>query len=104
MRFLRSALAGSLMMVLPAVASASAVAQECELGARPIARNRIQMAAAEVNPRGLLALLGPQVPKSENFTPIPVARNCKPTDACLRSCEAKGGDDCYWTCMPKSCK
>ena len=46
----------------------------------------------------LFLVLGPHIPQSKNFTPIPVARNCRPTDACLRNCEAQGGQDCYVTC------
>jgi len=46
----------------------------------------------------LFLILGPQVPLPKDFTPIPVARNCRPTDACLRNCEARGGTECYAEC------
>jgi hypothetical protein len=51
----------------------------------------------------LFLVLGPHIPQSKNFTPIPVARNCRPTDACLRNCEAQGGGDCYARCQDLRC-
>lgn len=46
----------------------------------------------------LFLILGPHLPQPKNYTPIPVAHGCRPTDACLRNCEAQGGKDCYQAC------
>jgi hypothetical protein len=42
--------------------------------------------------------LTPRILQPRQLAPIPVARNCRPTDACLRNCERQGGTDCYQQC------
>jgi hypothetical protein len=50
-----------------------------------------------------LLILGPhlpQLPQPKNFTPVPVARGCRPSNACMQRCNDEGQQDCLQRCNP----
>lgn len=49
----------------------------------------------------LLALFGAHIVPPHNFTPVPVAHGCRPTNECLKRCADENHGDytsCYDTC------